>query len=422
MPINVTPIAGVDAEINDLRRRTADLINAEILPNEGKLWGSAEGRTVTEEERDQLRHQAAGLREEVKEKVKKAGLWAPHLPAEYGGMGLDFLHLAYMYEVLAYATGAATLFGVAAPNSGNATILVKYGTEEQKRQWLLPLIDGTLESGFSMTEPDAAGSDPRSLATEAVREGDEWVINGHKWFTSNGWAADFFIVMCRANDPTGELGKPGQMTQIIVPSKTPGVNIIRGIGIFGHSSSDHCEIVYDNVRVPVDNTLGLVGQGHKAAQDRLGAGRVYHCMNSIGQMWRAFDLMVERSLVREVHGGLLKDKQFIQGFIADSYMDIQAARLMTINTAEKVAAGDPQVRTAISAIKVFVPAAYHRVVDRAIQVWGGAGVSNDLPLGRMYLGARVLRLADGPDEVHRILMAKNILHEYESGNTWDFGR
>ena len=171
------------------------------------------------------------------------------------------------------------------------------------------------------------------------------------------------------------------------------MNIIRGIGIFGHSSSDHCEIVYDNVRVPVDNTLGLVGQGHKAAQDRLGAGRVYHCMNSIGQMWRAFDLMVERSLVREVHGGLLKDKQFIQGFIADSYMDIQAARLMTINTAEKVAAGDPQVRTAISAIKVFVPAAYHRVVDRAIQVWGGAGVSNDLPLGRMYLGARVLRLA-----------------------------
>lgn len=422
MPINVSPIAGVGAEVNDIRRRTADLINAEILPHEGQLWGSAEGRTVSQEEREQLRQAAATLREEVKAKVKDAGLWAPHLPVEYGGMGLDFLQLAYMYEVLAYATGAATLFGVAAPNSGNATILVKYGTEEQKRQWLLPLIDGTLESGFSMTEPDAAGSDPRSLATEAVREGDEWVINGHKWFTSNGFAADFFIVMCRANDPTGEMGKPGQMTQIIVPSRAEGVNIIRGIGIFGHATSDHCEIVYDNVRVPVENTLGMVGQGHQAAQDRLGAGRVYHCMNSVGQMWRAFDLMVERSLVREVHGGLLKDKQFTQGFIAYSYMDIQAARLMTINAAEKVAAGDPQVRTAISAIKVFVPAAYHRVVDRAIQVWGGAGVSNDLPLGRMYLGARVLRLADGPDEVHRILMAKNILHQYESGNTWDFGK
>jgi len=337
-------------------------------------------------------------------------------------MGLDFLQLAYLYEVLAYAAGAAALFGVAAPNSGNARILVKYGTDEQKRTWLLPLIDGQLESGFSMTEPDAAGSDPRSLTTEAVREGDDWVINGHKWFTSNGFAAEFFIVMCRANDPTGELGKPGQMTQIIVPSKTPGVNIIHGIGIFGHSTSDHCEIVYDNVRVPVENTLELVGQGHQAAQDRLGAGRIYHCMNSIGQMWRAFDLMVERSLVREVHGGLLKDKQFIQGFIADSYMDIQAARLMTIDAAEKVADNDPQARTAISAIKVFVPAAYHRVVDRAIQVWGGAGVSNDLSLGRMYLAARVLRLVDGPDEVHRILMAKNILREYESGNTWGFGK
>ena len=365
--------------------------------------------------------QSIELREKVKAKVNEAGLWAPHLPKEYGGMGLDFLHLAYMYEILAYAVGAATLFGIAAPNSGNASVLVKYGTEEQKRRWLLPLIDGTMESGFSMTEPDNAGSDPRSIQTEAVRDGDHWVINGHKWFTSNGIDANFFIVMCRANDPTGELGAPGRMTQIIVPADTKGVNIVRGIGIFGHSTSDHCEIKYEDVRVPVENTLGLVGQGHQAAQDRLGAGRVYHCMNSVGQMWRAFDLMVERALTRQVHGGLLKDKQFIQGFIAESYMDVQSARLMTINAAEKVANGDPDVRTAISAIKVFVPAAYHRVVDRAIQVWGGAGVSNDLPLAQMYLTARVLRLADGPDEVHKILMAKNILHRYENGDSWNFG-
>ncbi len=336
-------------------------------------------------------------------------------------MGLDFLSLAYMYEILAYAIGASSLFGIAAPNSGNATVLVKYGTEEQKRKWLLPLIEGEMESGFSMTEPDRAGSDPRSIRTEAVRDGDHWVINGHKWFTSNGIDANFFIVMCRANDPTGELGKPGQMVQIIVPTDAPGVNIIRGIGIFGHSTSDHCEIRYEDVRVPIENTLGRVGEGHQAAQDRLGAGRVYHCMNSVGQMWRAFDLMVERSLSREVHGGLLKDKQFIQGFIAESYMDVQSARLMTIDAAEKVAKQTPDVRTAISAIKVFVPAAYHRVVDRAIQVWGGAGVSNDLPLGQMYLTARVLRLADGPDEVHKILMAKNILHQYEKGESWNFG-
>jgi acyl-CoA dehydrogenase len=421
MAINVTPVAGLSDEINDIRRRTAELVNVEILPHEEALWRTRRDLEGTDDQREAARRHGIELREQVKARVFQAGLWAPHLPREYGGAGLDFLSLAYMYEILSYAVGASTLFGIAAPNSGNASILVKYGTEEQKRQWLLPLISGEMESGFSMTEPDVAGSDPRSLQTEAVRDGNDWVISGHKWFTSNGIDANFFIVMCRANDPTGELGQPGQMTQIIVPADAAGVNIVRGIGIFGHETSDHCEIVYDHVRVPVENTLGRVGEGHQAAQDRLGAGRVYHCMNSIGQMWRAFDLMVERSLTREVHGGPLKDKQFVQGFIADSYMDLQSARLMTINAAEKVANHDPDVRTAISAIKVFVPAAFHRVVDRAIQVWGGAGVSNDLPLAQMYLTARVLRLADGPDEVHKILMARNIIHHYEKGTTWNFG-
>jgi len=419
--IAVTPIPDLDPAINDVRQRTADFVNTEILPNEDVLWGTWRSGELDGDEQERARHRSIELREEVKAKVNEAGLWAPHLPKEYGGMGLDFLELAYMYEILAYAVGASTLFGVAAPNSGNASILVKYGTEEQKRKWLLPLIGGEMESGFSMTERDHAGSDPRSIATEAVRDGDDWVINGHKWFTSNGIDADFFIVMCRANDPSGELGAPGQMTQIIVPTATRGVHIVRGIGIFGHPTSDHCEIHYEDVRVPIENTLGQVGEGHQAAQDRLGAGRVYHCMNSVGQMWRAFDLMVERSLTRQVHGGLLQDKQFVQGFIADSYMDVLSARLMTIDTAQKVAAGSPDARTAISAIKVFVPAAYHRVVDRAIQVWGGAGVSNDLPLAGMYLTARVLRLADGPDEVHRILMAKNILHHVATGGNWNFG-
>jgi acyl-CoA dehydrogenase len=180
-------------------------------------------------------------------------------------------------------------------------------------------------------------------------------------------------------------------------------------------------VVYENVRVPVENALGPVGSGHQAAQDRLGAGRIYHCMNCVGQMWRAFDLMVERASTRQVHGGLLKDKQFVQGFIADSYMDIQAARLLTIHAAERMDRDDADARTDISAIKVFVPAAYHRVVDRAIQVWGAAGISNDLPLSGMYQAARTLRLADGPDEVHKILIAKNVLHRYEAGAGWDFG-
>jgi acyl-CoA dehydrogenase len=415
MLMNVQPIPTVSERINEVRTLTAQIVNREILPNENLLWARRASTRLTPAEIDQARE----LRDHIKAVVKQAGLWAPHLPTEYGGAGLDFLELAYMNEVLAYAVGAASLFGVVAPNSGNQTILVKYGTDEQKERWLLPLIEGTLESGFSMTEPDQPGSDPRSIKTTARRDGDEWIINGHKWFTSNGKRADFFIVMCRTEDAEGGGDTSSRMTQMIVPSDAPGVNIVRGINVWG-VESDHCEIIYDDVRIPMGNQLGSRGSGHQAAQDRLGAGRIYHCMNSIGQMWRAFDLMVERAMAREVHGGLLEGKQFIQGFIAESYIDIQAARLMTIHCAEKMAA-DADARTDISAIKVFVPAAYTRVVDRAIQVWGAAGVSGDLPLAAMYQGARTLRIADGPDEVHKILIAKNVLSQYHRGAGWDFG-
>ena len=416
MTMNCKPIPTLDERINDIRLRTAEIVNNDILPNEQRLWAARREGESMEHRREVLE-----LRAEIKEKVKKAGLWAPHLPKEYGGMGLDFLAHAYMNEVLAYAIGAASLFGVVAPNSGNQSILAKYGTDEQKQRWLLPLIEGTMESGFSMTEPHNPGSDPRSLTTTAVEDGDHWVINGHKWFTSNGIDADFFIVMCRVVAHGAQATKHDPMVQIIVPTSVLGVNIVRGIGIWGGRKSDHCEVKYENVRVPKENALGHVGEGHQAAQDRLGAGRIYHCMNSVGQMWRAFDLMVERARSRQVHGGLLQDKQFIQGFIADSYIDVQAARLMTLHAAEKVDQGLQGARTDISAIKVFVPAAYTRVVDRAIQVWGAAGISNDLPLAGMFLGARTLRIADGPDEVHRILIAKNVLGQYEKGEGWDFG-
>ncbi len=276
-----------------------------------------------------------------------------------------------------------------------------------------------MQSGFSMTEPDNAGSDPRSIQTTARREGSEWVINGHKWFTSNGFAADFLIVMCRTDDPEGPAGQNGKMTQIIVPTNTPGVEMVRRIEVWGRAS-DHAEVIYDDVRVPLENQLGPTGSGHQAAQDRLGAGRVYHCMNSVGQMWRAFDLMVERAGSRKVHGGVLQDKQFIQGFIADSYVDIQSSRLMTIHCAEQIERG-AGARTDISALKLFVPQAYSRVVDRAIQVWGAAGVTGDLPLADMYQGARTLRLADGPDEVHKILIAKSVLKQRRESGSWDFG-
>ena len=415
-PMNVRPVPTLDARINEIRLATAEIVNRDILPNESKLLAAyRRGDSLSAADREASR----ALRREIQSKVKKAGLWAPHLPKEYGGMGLEFLPHAYMNEVLAYSLGAASLFGVVAPNSGNQKILVKYGTPEQKKKWLEPLVEGTMQSGFSMTEPDSPGSDPRAIKTTARRDGDHWVINGHKWFTSNGKDAHFYIVMCRTEDEGS--AATGRMTQFIVPTDTPGVNIVRGVPIWGRSTSDHCEIIYDNVRIPDENRLGHAGSGHEAAQDRLGAGRIYHCMNSVGQMWRAFDLMVHRAATREVHGGALETKQFIQGFIAESYIDIQASRLMTIHAAERIDANSGDSRTDISAIKVFVPAAYHRVVDRAIQIWGAAGVSGDLPLAGMYQGARTLRIADGPDEVHKILIAKNVLKQYHAGEGWDFG-
>ncbi len=410
MPMNVTPVPALGERINHIRLLTARIVNEEILPFERLLTGRADqGSGPSAEE----------VRQRLRVRVTEAGLWAPHLPPEYGGAGLSFLEHAYMNEILAYSPIAARFFGVVAPNSGNQQILLRYGTAEQKRRWLVPLTEGRLESGFSMTEPEVAGSDPRAIRTTARRDGDFWVINGHKWFTSNGKRADFLIVMCRTEDAGGPSERNGRMTQIIVPTDTPGVKIVRGIEVWGRES-DHCEILYEDVRVPVENQLGGVGSGHEAAQVRLGAGRVYHCMNAVGHMWRAFDLMVERTTLREVHGGLLETRQFVQGFIADSYIDIQAARLMTIACAEKMDAGG-DARTEISAIKVFVPAAFERVVDRAIQVWGAAGVSGDLPFWAMAQGARTLRLADGPDEVHRILIAKNVLAGAHAGQGWNFG-
>ncbi|MGZ4718703.1 MAG: acyl-CoA dehydrogenase family protein, partial [Acidimicrobiales bacterium] len=228
MAMNVQPIPDVSERVNEIRGLTAAIVNNEILPNENMLWAARTNPSVTEGDRATARE----LREGIKAKVRQAGLWAPHLPTEYGGAGLDFLELAYMNEVLAYAIGAASLFGVVAPNSGNQTLLVKYGTEQQKQKWLSPRIEGKLESGFSMTEPDVAGSDPRALRTTARRDGDEWVINGHKWFTSNGKRADFFIVMCRTEDPDCEPESNGRMTQIIVPRDSPGVHILRGINVW----------------------------------------------------------------------------------------------------------------------------------------------------------------------------------------------
>lgn len=404
--MQIAPIPTLDDETNQIRLMTAEIVAEHIIPNEHFLARRGDPDTA--------RRWA-----DLVQMVKERGLWAPHLPEEYGGMGIGFLKLAYMNEILAWSPFSNPIFGILAPNSGNQKILVKYGTPEQKKKWLEPLVAGTMQSCFAMTEPDAPGSDPRSIQTTAVREGDEWVINGHKWFSSNARRADFAIVMCRTEDAS-DADVNGRMTQIIVPTDTPGFHYVRSVPVWGQEHGHHGEIILESCRVPYENRLGREGSGHQAAQDRLGAGRVYHCMNCIGQMWRAFDMMVRRARERVVHGGRLADKQFIQGFIADSYMDIQASRLMTIRCAELMESG-LDARTDISAIKIFVPNAMHRVVDRAIQVHGALGVSSETPLEGMYRGARTLRLADGPDEVHRILIAKNVLARYERGESWDFG-
>ncbi len=401
--MQISPIPTLDDETNQIRQMTAKIVAEDVIPKEHLL----------------RRGENAQLWGDLVRKVKESGLWAPHLPEEYGGMGIGFLKLAYMNEILAWSPFSNPIFGIVAPNSGNQKILIKYGTEEQKKKWLEPLVRGETQSCFAMTEPDNPGSDPRSLTTSAVRDGDEWVINGHKWMASNAKSADFAIVMCRTEDAASD-DVSGRMTQIIVPTDTPGFNYIRSVPIWGHENDHHGELILDHVRVPLENALGQAGSGHAAAQDRLGAGRVYHCMNCVGQMWRAFDMMVRRAMDREVHGGVLSEKQFIKGFIADSYVDIQASRLMTIRCAEIMEQG-LDARTDISAIKVFVPNAMTRVVDRAIQVHGALGLSADTPLEGMYRGARTLRLADGPDEVHRILIAKNVLKRYASGQSWDFG-
>lgn len=405
--LKVQPIPNLSDEVNQIRLDTADIVGNRIIPNEetiAKGWRTGEAQKIW-----------GGIVKEVRERK----LWAPHLPEEYGGNDMGFLSHAYMNEILSWSSMAAPMFGVVAPNSGNQKVLVKYGTEEQKKKWLEPLVRGETQSCYSMTEPDNAGSDPRSIQTSAIRDGDDWVINGRKWFTSNGVRADWALVMARTEEPDGQGGVNEKMSQFIVPTDSEGFELVRSVPVWGRDGH-HCEILYKNVRVPHENMLGTKGQGHAAAQERLGAGRVYHCMNSIGKMWRAFDLMIKRSIERKVHGGMLEDKQFTQGAIADSYMDIQASRLMTIHCAEIMESG-ADARTEISAIKVFVPQAFHRVVDRAIQIHGAKGVSGDTPLASMLLGARTLRIADGPDEVHKILIAKNVLGRYHDGMSWDFG-
>jgi acyl-CoA dehydrogenase len=362
-------------------------------------------------DQDALRAAYAPLREAV----KRQGLWACHLPPEHGGQGFGQVKLGLLHEILGTSILAPEAFGCQAPDSGNSEILALVGTDAQKEQWLEPLLAGDLHSAFSMTEP-GAGADPTLLSTSAVKDGDEWVINGHKWFSSNASIADFLIVMAVSNP---EARSHQRASMFIVPIDTPGVTVVRDVPTMGHPFEHfgkwggHAEVLYENVRVGADALLGPEGAGFLIAQHRLGPGRIHHCMRWLGQAQRAFDMLCERATYRRVFGSTLAEKQTVQNWIADSAAEMQAARLMTLHAAWVMdTEGASAARTDIGMIKFYGAKVLHDVIDRALQAHGSLGYSTDLPLEEMYRHARAARIYDGPDEVHRQSVARQVLRGY----------
>jgi acyl-CoA dehydrogenase len=388
--------------MQELRERYRAFMEQHVYPNEQRLHADD-----------------AELIRELQAKAKEEGLWAPHVPPEAGGTGQGFLAYAHLNEVIGRSTYAQLVFGCQAPDAGNAEILFMFGTEEQKDRWLRPLVGGEIRSFFSMTEPEVSGSDPTTLRTTARREGDEWVIDGHKWFSSGADGAAFGIVMA-VTDPEAEPHR--RASQIVVPADTPGVEVVRPIPVMGHAGSGwstHCEVWYRGARVPVENTLGDPGDGFRIAQKRLGPGRIHHVMRWLGQMQRAFELMCSYALEREAFGSKLADKQTVQNWIADSAAEIQACRLLTLDAAHKIDEGD-EARVEVSVIKFYAARVLSEVIDRAIQVHGARGLTDETPLAEMYANARAARIYDGPDEVHRMVVSRRILNEFERGGVWRF--
>ena len=354
----------------------------------------------------------------LQEKARTTGLWAPHMPPDAGGTGDGFLYYACMNEEIGRSYWAQLVFGCQAPDAGNAEILHLYGTPEQRERFLEPLVGGRARSFFSMTEPEVAGSDPTLLRTRAVQDGDDWVIDGQKWFSS-GADGSTFGVLFAITDPDAEPHRRG--TMILVAAETPGVEI-RPVAVMGHTGrgwNTHCEVRYSGVRVPVANTLGERGDAFRIAQKRLGPGRIHHVMRWLGQMQRAFDLMCSYALEREAFGGPLAEKQTVQNWIADSAAEIQACRLLTMDAARKIDEGS-EARVEVSLLKFYAAKALGDVIDRAVQVHGARGLTDATPLAQMAAHARGGRIYDGPDEVHRMVVARRILKSYKAGQGWSF--
>ena len=385
-----------------------DFVKTRVEPLDYRFPGHGAPYDVSNRE---SRAAIAPLQAEVKER----GLWAFHLGPHLGGPGYGQVKLVLMNEILGRAYLAPTVFGTAAPDTGNAEILAMFGTEEQKARYLQPLMDGDIVSCFSMTEPQA-GADPKEFVCRAWQEGKEWVIEGEKWFSSNARYAAFLIVMAVTNP---ENPPHGRMSMLIVPTDTPGVEILRNVKVMGDDLAGddgiHAYIRYNKARVPLDAMLGQPGEGFKVAQARLGGGRVHHAMRTVGKCQRALDMMVERANSRRTQGKVLAEHQFVQGLIADSWIELEQFRLLVMKTAwsidEAEAGRAPPVnpRTLIAMCKVQMAKVYHDIIQRAIHLHGSLGVTHELPLADWWGGVASLALADGPTEVHKAQVAKALL-------------
>jgi alkylation response protein AidB-like acyl-CoA dehydrogenase len=348
------------------------------------------------------------------DEAKRAGLWALGHPKEIGGHGLPFLDYVWVNEVIGRSEHAMVALGT--HSLQDSLMLHLHASPAWRERYLAPLVAGDIFPSFAMTEPDVASSDPTQLQTSARLDGDHWVICGRKWFTTGAKRAAYTTVMART-----EPDAPPRLSfsMIIVPTDTPGYDIVRETPVLGLLGG-HCEVAYNDVRVPRANLLGERGHGFVIAQQRLGPGRIFHCMRWLGQAQRAFDLMCERANTRVAFGSPLAEKQSIQNMIFDTAAEIQACRLLTLDAAHRIDTGDP-ARVEIGLIKVVGAAMLHNAIDRAIQVFGAKGLTPDTPLERMYRHARFARIYDGPDEVHRMTVARLLLRTYRDGGRWDFG-
>ncbi|HET9153431.1 MAG TPA: acyl-CoA dehydrogenase family protein [Solirubrobacterales bacterium] len=392
-------------EVAQLRERVLDFMDAEIYPQEREIMEALDAEVGPGVPYPQ--NLAA-----VREKAKGEGLWNLFMPDERFGPGLTNWEYGLLCEEMGRSPMAAPMaFNCSAPDTGNMEILAEHGTAEQRERWLEPLLEGKIRSCFSMTEPAVSGSDPTLLQARAWLDGDEWVVDGHKWFTSGAVGADLAIAMV-VTDPDAH--PYGRASMICVPTDTPGFNLVRPISVMGHDGGPgHCEIRYEECRVPKEFLLGERGAGFAVAQDRLGPGRIHHCMRAIGTAERAHELMCRRANERSAFGGPLGDKQFVQESIATSRMEIDQARLLTLYAAWKMdTEGKRAARQAISAIKIVAANMVMDVLDRAIQVHGSLGMTDDTPLAVMWRFSRMLRLADGPDEVHKMVLARRELNRW----------